>query len=268
MEQYSIIPPSPILAPYVKSYWILGIGAGTPVTERILPTGCVQLTFHRAVPLISGTRREIQPQAFVCGQSISYSEVTTTGALDMISVVFRPCAAKLFLNIPLTEFYGRHVAARQIGDPALAGLSDLICETGDDSRCIALIEHFLTGRLRGTTNYHLPRIAATVQTIGCYPATPVAKLAQAACLSTKQYNRLFAAHVGITPKEFARIVRMQKALHILQKGTTGNFAQLAGECGFYDQSHMTREFKAFSGYTPAQYLTVCEPYSDYFTEEV
>lgn len=264
MEQYSIIPPSPILAPYVKSYWILKIGAGIPVTERILPTGCVQLTFHRGAALFSLTGEESQPQAFVCGQSLTYSEVMTTGQLDMISIVFRPWTAKLFLGTPLTEFYGRNIAAQETGDRTLATLADRINETDDDGRCIALIEHFLISRLHAPANYHLPRIAATVQAIGSHPGTSVTELAQTACLSTKQYNRLFAAHVGITPKEFIRIVRMQKALHLLQNGRTGNLAQLADECGFYDQSHMTREFRAFSGYTPTQYLAACEPYSDYF----
>ena len=70
----------------------------------------------------------------------------------------------------------------------------------------------------------------------------------------------------LTPKEFIRIVRMQRALSMLQQDATIPFVQVAYECGFSDQSHMIKEFKLFSGYTPAEYLSVCAPYSDYFSE--
>ena len=42
-------------------------------------------------------------------------------------------------------------------------------------------------------------------------------------------------------------------------------AQLEYECGYYDQAHFIKEFKQFSGYTPTEYRTVCEPYSDFFS---
>jgi len=56
-------------------------------------------------------------------------------------------------------------------------------------------------------------------------------------------------------------------LYTLQCQPGISFAQLACECGFFDQSHMIKEFKLFSGYTPAEYLAVCAPYSDYFSVE-
>ena len=58
---------------------------------------------------------------------------------------------------------------------------------------------------------------------------------------------------------------MQRALYTLQQDPTLLFAQVAYECGFSDQSHMIKEFKLFSGYTPAEYLSVCAPVSDYFS---
>jgi AraC-like DNA-binding protein len=55
-------------------------------------------------------------------------------------------------------------------------------------------------------------------------------------------------------------------LFVLQFNPHIDLTQLAFECGFYDQSHLIKEFKTFSGYTPAEYLAVCNPYSDYFSQ--
>ena len=81
------------------------------------------------------------------------------------------------------------------------------------------------------------------------PATSVIELASVACLGKKQFERLFNELVGANPKEYARIVRFQKSLKLLQ------------HC-----SEVIREFRRFSGYTPLSLLNVCKPYSDLFND--
>ena len=95
--------------------------------------------------------------------------------------------------------------------------------------------------------------------------TELAHKANTACLSTKQFTRIFTEYIGTSPKEFLRIIRVQRALFLLQQNPQCNFAQVAYSCGFSDQSHMIREFKLFTGYTPLEYLSVYTPISDYFS---
>ena len=96
---------------------------------------------------------------------------------------------------------------------------------------------------------------------------PVIELASIACVSKKQFERLFKELVGTNPKEYARIVRFQKSLKLLQHyQEDANQAQLAYQCGYADQSHFIREFRRFSGYTPLSLLNVCKPYSDLFND--
>lgn len=72
--------------------------------------------------------------------------------------------------------------------------------------------------------------------------------------------------VGINPKEYTRIVRFQRALKLMQhRHAEINLAQIAYASGYADQSHCTREFKRFCGYTPASLLKMTTPYSDLFT---
>lgn len=265
METFSLIKPSAALAPFIKYYWILRIDTIAPVTERTIPVGCVHLTFHRGRQLYSPTTRQLQPHAFICGQSNTYADVTSTGDINMISVVFQPYASRLFFHTPVRETYGMNVSVEDLEDIVLADLEKQITDTPDDTRCIQLIENFLLKRLCILSEYNIKRIGATVQEINLHPQPTIRDLAQTACLGNKQFNRIFTEYVGTTPKEFIRIIRLQRALYTLQTQPDINFAQLAYECGFYDQSHLIKEFKSFSGYTPGEYLAICTPYSDYFS---
>lgn len=265
MQTFRLISPAPALAPYIRYYWILQDDALRPVSERTLPIGCVQLVFHRGKQLLTAQTSELQPQAFVCGQSFGFSDVVSTGEIEMITVVFQPYAARAFLRIPLHLFFDRTIPADAVEDPELALLSRRIADAPDHNHCIRLIEDFFFRRLTTCPHYNLKRMSAVLDEINLHPQVNIAALSDAACLSNKQLGRVFADYVGTTPKDFLRIVRLQRALYALQQNPGLSFVQLAYECGFSDQSHMIKEFKLFSGYTPAEYLAVCAPVSDYFS---
>lgn len=266
MQSFQYIKPSPVLAPYIRCYWILQDDAVSPVTERTMPIGCIQLIFHKGKQLFLQNEWRLQPQSFICGQSIGYTDVLSTGKLEMITVVFQPYAAKTFLRIPGHLLRGLQVATDEAGDTQLNDLAKQVADTADNRICIQLIEQFLIRRLYLFDNYNMKRLSAVLHRIDEAAQVSVSQLSEIACLSGKQFGRVFADYVGTTPKEFLRIVRMQRALSMLQQEADMPFAQVAYECGFFDQSHMIKEFRLFSGYTPAEFLTVCDPYSDYFSE--
>ncbi|GAE85179.1 AraC family transcriptional regulator [Bacteroides reticulotermitis] len=266
MQSFEIIKPTPALSSYIRYYWILRDDALRAVTERTLPVGCIQLVFHRGQRLFMQNERMLQPSSFISGQFIGYADVVSTGRLEMIVVVFQPQAAKTFLRIPSRLFYGQHISTDDVGDIELTDLAKQVADTPECELCIRLIEEFLFRRLHALTDFHLKRITAVLHEIDSRPQIQLLQLADVACLSSKQLGRVFADYIGATPKEFIRIVRMQRALSILQRDANISFAQIAYECGFADQSHMIKEFKLFSGYTPAEYLSACAPYSDYFSD--
>lgn len=266
MQSFQIIKPVAALAPYVRHYWILQDDAAETVSERTLPVGCIQLVFHKGKRLFLQNEARLQPQAFVCGQSAGFSDVVSTGRIEMITVVLQPYAAKALLHIPANLFHGRHVPVDEVEDAGLAELGRQVADTPDHPACIRLIELFFLRRLSAFSEYNLKRMPAVFQEINAQPQVNISQLAETACLSGKQFGRVFADYVGTAPKEYLRIVRMQRALFLLQQNPSVPFARLAYECGFSDQSYMIKEFKLFSGYTPAGYLSVCAPYSDYFSE--
>ncbi len=265
MQSFKIIQPSPILRRYIRYYWILQSDMADVVTERTFPLGCIQIFFHKRKQLFSQTHHKMQPRYFICGQENRYTDICTNGDIEMLVVVFQPHAAKLFFRKPLSLFQGENIAIEDMEDRELTELVHKIADTESHICCIELIEQFLLYRIVIGSDYNIDRLSVIIQHINLNPCLDVCKLANTACLSTKQFTRIFTEYIGTSPKEFLRIIRIQRTLFMLQRNPPYNFAQVAYSCGFADQSHMIREFKLFTGYTPLEYLSAYTPLSDYFS---
>lgn len=272
METFQLIQLSARLAPYVKHYWVLEMDAAEAVAvpQRIIPTGSVELIFHLADALQcdaeSVGQNGLQPRAFVGGMSTRYVDLLPTGSVRMLVATFRPYAANAFFRIPASELSGLSVALDEMDDPDLRALSDRLLCTIDIPACLQLLDAFLLRRLAPLSPHSFRRVSAAVRAISEQPhSMTLASLANVTCLSKRQLQRVFAEHVGLSPKDFQRIVRFQRALHTLESEPSLNLSQLAYQCGFYDQPHLISEFKTFSGYTPTEYVAVCAPHSDYFS---
>lgn len=265
METFDITYPSLALAPYIRYYWCLKTDNKESVQERIIPTGCISLIFHKANPIFSKTQGDFQPLTFVCGLSDDFTDLETSGPTEMIVVVFEPFGAKSFFSVPVYEFYNESIPVDALENHLLNELQNRIQDEPDNKKCIAFIEDFLTKRLCHVSDYNYKRISAVINVINQNTQININDLAQTACLSYKQFSRVFMEYVGAKPKEFTRVIRFQRTLFMLQMQPDMNLTQLSVESGYYDQPHLIREFKSFSGYTPSELLSVCPPYSDYFS---
>jgi len=264
MEKYRIIQPTALIAPYVKNYWLLKTACDSPTLARTVPTGMMSLIFHRGERLLSIHESELHPRAFLSGQEKTFADLEYVGQINMISVVFNPVGVRAFFNLPINKLNNLRITASDLGDKELAELEYSLTSTENDKLCFLLIEQFLLKRLSRLAEYNLKRIEASIQLINS-GQTDVGLIADAACLSTKQFQRVFSEYVGSNPKEFSRTIRFQKALHILEIRPQISLTTLAYECGYFDQSHMIKDFKALSDYTPGEYLAACPPHSDYFS---
>ena len=264
MESFSIIQPSELLAPYIRHYWTLDASASQE-PQRIIPTGCMQLVLHRGSRLLSVSKQSLQPSAFLCGQGTTYSDLAQTGSVSMVVVVFQPFGARAFFDIPMNELSGQNVGFDELNDPLLNELYEKVAAESDAASCVWQIEQALLQRLRRFTDYSHKRLLAVVGQVNRSSSVSAAALAETACLSYRQFNRMFSSYVGVAPKEFLRVVRFQRALYYLQHNPSISFTQLAYACGFYDQPHMVREFQSLSGLTPGQLVALCPPHSDYFS---
>ena len=87
---------------------------------------------------------------------------------------------------------------------------------------------------------------------------PIAELRDTTGLSKTRLAGMFRDQIGVVPKVYARIVRYRRALALLDR-EADSLAEVALGAGYYDQSHMTTEFRELGGLTPREFLSVRYP---------
>jgi AraC-like DNA-binding protein len=98
-------------------------------------------------------------------------------------------------------------------------------------------------------------VSAALEMFGMnQPVPTVRDIANYLALSQRRFIQVFKAEVGLTPKLFSRIRRFQQTRSIIQQNPSPNWAGLALDLGYFDQSHLIREFLEFSGLSPTEYL--------------
>lgn len=262
-----IIKPATSLSMYIKHYWFLEMEACEAVGERVVPAGYVELTFHFADHLIQRKLTDkMQPGIIICGQKTGFFDVLPTGKISMLSVQFYPHSAGLFFDLPINELTNETLDLKDIMGVSACELEEQLYDLPTLEDKVKHIESFLLRRLSRKPVYSLDRISHNVKLINQSNGliTPD-QLASEACLSRKQHERIFKQTVGLSPKQFLKVIRFQYTLYAHQQYPGESLTELAYRCGFYDQSHMINDFREMSGITPKQYFKSCaDPVSDYF----
>jgi methylphosphotriester-DNA--protein-cysteine methyltransferase len=102
---------------------------------------------------------------------------------------------------------------------------------------------------------------------GGLDAVRIGKIAETIGISHKHLLREFDRCVGLTPKLFARLCAFQRVIQSVGQKAEVDWAGTAAMCGYHDQAHLIHEFRAFSGLTPAHYLTKRGPFLNYLEVE-
>lgn len=219
-EEFKFYKPCKLLRPYIRYYWVFK--SNRPLDAFTYPIGCPQIIFHKQAPLYIPELNVTQDKLTISGQVNFSSHLYADGNTEMIVVVFHPHAMSMFLNIPTSLFYNQEVSGYSLENKSLNELATRIFDCENNSICISYIEKWLVSQIADNladTTYRIKRIDAAIQRIYITPQISVNELSSIACLSKKQFERLFHLFVGINPKEYTRIVRFQKALAQMQRSS-------------------------------------------------
>lgn len=265
MDKFEVITPSQLLSPYINQYWFLSMDGTMCGAQRQIPAGNIILLFHRDGQMRTAIQNSFTPSAYLCGQLSEYTDLSYRGNLDTIMVAFHPIGAKAVFNMPMYEINNEVINISLLNDPQLSVLEQQLQETCDNRTCVNHIENFLLKRIFKNKDYNYKRLASVLQTInsGEYE---IPQLANCACLGYKQFKRIFSDYTGINPKDFVNIKRFQKASKMLQLNPELSISQLSSECNYHDKSHLIKAFKKYTGHTPREYLSLCDPYSEYHSQ--
>jgi AraC-like DNA-binding protein len=172
----------------------------------------------------------------------------------MIGVHFKPGGAFPFLGLPAGDLADTHVDLETLWGPAAGRLRERLCEARISGERFQLLQEALLSRLCHGVEQHYA-VSAALEMFGKnQPGPRVREAAEYLALSQRRFIQVFKAEVGMTPKLFSRIQRFQQTRTFIQHNPSINWADLAVDLGYFDQSHFIREFLEFSGLSPTDYI--------------
>lgn len=252
--RYREYAPPPDLAGRVECVWTLRSAAGlaAPRLNRVLPDGCTDLIFDLGdAPLPDGRTRH-RLRSYAVGAMRSASSVWLAGAPDLLGVRFRPGGAAGLLPLPLAEITDDTVPLSDLWGGCAGELESRLAEAGEAER-VRRVWDALRGRTAGAKAVHPAVARASALIAASHGAAPVARLGEAAGVTARHLERLFAEQVGLTPKAASRVARFRRLRRLLGARPEAGWTWLALECGYHDQAHMIRDFRALAGLTPEAY---------------
>lgn len=278
--------PAPALRPYVAWYSGYRQRGLAPARHRGLPSPYLTLIFTLDEPLTVAAHPDArQPaqayDALVGGLHTTPALITHAGAQSGVQLALGPLGARALLGLPAGELSGLDLPA----DAVLGRFADEVCDrlrsAGDWRGRFAALDAALLARLRPDRAASEPVARAWRALLRGGGAVPVDALAAEAGWSGRHLADRFREEIGLTPKAAARVVRFDRARRLLAAGATAypgtdglpggeagaagtgsvrgrgdglGLAALAVGCGYFDQAHLAREFRALAGCPPSRWL--------------
>lgn len=261
MTEIRLAPPDVLLCPYIKMYF-WGRDPDAPHVQRIVPNGEMGLCFYRSGPVsyVSVNGIAVRHRSCVMGQNLTYHDIVSEGNVEITGVHFTALGASVLLNSSVYGYRGRIVEISDTCDKELIALDEQINMAEGYEACFRLMDAFFLKRLcsKDIDVLNLRRLARAILYGQRHVSDiRVSDIASEACLSPRHFGRVFSDTVGMSPKDYMRLMRYRKTLTEL-KSAKGKepLSMVAWRNGYYDFSHLTHDFSKISGYTPSSLLDV------------
>lgn len=242
----------PALAPLVSAIWYFEGADLTHARESVVPTGAMQILVNLDEDELRCWEREREqtsPGAVLAGLRSGPLVIDTRGARRVTGVSFRPGGAAAFVDERADALADAHVPLDAVWGALGASLRERLLDAGRPEAMLDVWERALVARLTRTRNGPIERALEALE-----QGEQVRGVARELGWSAKLLYRRFSEAVGLPPKRYARIRRMQRVLRdIARGGERARWAQLAASHGYYDQAHLIRDFRALTGTTPSMY---------------
>jgi len=249
--------PEPANAP-----WIVDVQGyqefGAPkVVRRELPSAIIPLILVLGEGFSlhdeAGFMRDLR-QSFVAGLTERHVLIGSSGNAACLQINLTPPGARRLFRIDMHDIAGRVLDLRGLLGVEVELLAEELAETRGWMARLMAFEQFVAAKI-GEAQPACGLAAAAGNAItGSGGAVSISALAENLGISRKHLHNRFRQEFGLAPKSFARIVRFQSALAGLEHGTCTSLADLAAACGYADQAHFNRDFRAFSGVSPRVFM--------------
>jgi len=253
---YKLHEPALPLRRYIDFIWKAEQSGAASSRRRIYPDGAMALVIHLKEPtatyFVDDKAHSIRVPLIAGPYSRSF-QIDPSQSKLVIGVHFRPGAARLFYPVAAHELRDTDVALSDINPTEADCLLNEICSVADERAQFCVVERYLTRKLAFSAAIHPVIDYAIEQFARAGGMRSIRTVQTDTGLSHTRFIQLFREHVGLTPKLFCRIRRFQRLIGSIQRGIPTNWAELALDCGYFDQAHLIHDFRAFAGVTPLAY---------------
>lgn len=249
----------PCLRPFIRCCWTLSIppSVGKQKQHYFLSEG-MEWIFNLADPLellMDGLACNDVENSFFTGPMTRPMVVRPIGKVSLFGVCFKPGGAHAFIPCMVGEMMNQCISAADLQDAETFGIDDsILIECPGPQARVMNAERLFLQRLDGIRTMDT-RTAFAVDTIERRRGrVDMDQLSVSVGLSHRQLERLFKAQVGLSPKQLCRSLRFKSVFHQLATSPGDGWAITSQHCGYYDQSHLIRDFKHYTGNSPAAFF--------------
>lgn len=253
-DGYAEYPPPLDLAACVVCAWTRRASSADIGVYRVLPDGCTDILFAFGAGARPGSEGI---DASVVGAMTRPIVVPDPHPRLYVGVRLAPGYAQAAFRVPASELTDQRVEYALVERDAMAHVAAL--EGVSDEACVGVAFEIVRRRL--AQGGVVPRSvrAAVRRIVAAGGNLRIASLAGDLGVTRQQLARHFAAHVGLTPKMLARVMRARAALARAHAARAAyprnvNWSAIAQELGYYDQPHFIDDFKELTGQTPREWL--------------
>lgn len=249
----TIIEKDPRIAPFIKDIFLL---ESESHSEHKLPfyadgyPGIMYSETAEGVEILPANK--ILPNFFLYGQTIKPIQLQINGAYKLIVFQLYPFATRLLLNIDPKEINDEcfDLLEVQHTEKTINLLRD-----EKTNKQVNIISNYVLDLVRSSSVNPDNSIKLAVSTlINAKGILPIKDLRQQLFITERTFERRFAKEIGVTPKQFAKIIQFSFSLNQIQESDYTKLTNIAYENGFADQSHFIRTFKKYTGATPKEVL--------------
>jgi AraC-like DNA-binding protein len=230
--------------------------------ERIVPDASLYLVIEldgqprHELDNTTHERKHRRTGAWISGLHTDYITIDALPESEMFVVRFKTYGAYPFLHKPLAALNNKVWDADKVMGEGVLSFREELKSLHDPQEKMRVSERWLLSifeESRAAPEW-LQSACNKIAGDPSFEETSLQSLIEQSGFSKKHFIDQFKQYAGFTPKQYHRVVRFNDVLQSIQRGEEINWAQLALQSGYYDQSHFIREFLNFSGIGPSDFL--------------
>lgn len=242
--------PHPALRGLVTRYIGYSQDDVTLAVHRGLPSRHVTLIVSLEQPIRFADAAASWP-ALVAGLHTSPAYLAQDRVQRGVQVELDPLGVRALLGVPAAELSGRVVDLADLGR-AWGALPARLHEAPDWAARFAVLDSVLSAHLAAASP--APEVEQAWRLLcRSWGSVRVTELASEVGWSRRHFGERFRAEVGLGPKQAARVLRFERAGRLLRGGRR-DLASLAVDAGYYDQAHLSNEWRALAGCSPRTWI--------------